>query len=44
MCPLCLSTLGWVIAGGASAGTLGVLIARPRNKGKDHDHDHDRNS
>ena len=39
MCPLCLSTLGWIVAGGASAGAgaLGVLIALPRKKGKDHD-------
>jgi hypothetical protein len=41
MCPLCLSTLGWIVAGGASAGA-GVLIARPRKKGREHD-DHDRN-
>ena len=44
MCPLCLSTLGWLVAGGASAGTLGLLIARPRKKGRSEDDDHDRNS
>lgn len=44
MCPLCLSTLGWVIAGGAStgAGALGLLIARARKKGSDDDK-YDRN-
>ena len=42
MCPLCISTLGWIIAGGASAGAgaLGALIALPRKKGRDHDEDH----
>ena len=33
MCPLCLSTLGWVVVGGVSAGSAGTLLAWSKKKG-----------
>jgi hypothetical protein len=41
MCPICLSTLGWIaVGGGAGSGTLGVLfIAFKRRQSKEEDHD-----
>jgi hypothetical protein len=44
MCPLCLSTLGWLALGGASAGGLGALLAKRCRKGNDDGDDHDQSS
>jgi hypothetical protein len=33
MCPLCLSTLAWLAAGTVSAGGIGTLLVRRRQKG-----------
>jgi hypothetical protein len=45
MCPLCLSALGWIAAGGMSSAGVGALIAwRRRSKGDDHDDSSDRHS
>ena len=42
MCPLCLSTLGWIaLGGGAGSGTLGALIVAVR-RGKSKEENDDR--
>lgn len=37
MCPLCLSTLGWIVLGGGTAGggLAGLILAVRRSKPKD---------
>jgi hypothetical protein len=42
MCPLCLSTLAWLDAGTVSAGGIGTLLVKRRQKGKDDDDTPDR--
>jgi hypothetical protein len=39
MCPLCLSALGWIAAGGVSAAGFGALLVRRRGKGNDDGYD-----
>jgi hypothetical protein len=41
MCPICLSTLGWIaVGGGAGSGTLAALfVGLKRRKSKEEDHD-----
>jgi hypothetical protein len=41
MCPICLSTLGWIaVGGGAGSGTLAALfVGFKRRKSKEEDHD-----
>ena len=39
MCPLCLSTLGWIALGGGTGGgaIAGLILAVKRNKQKEED-------
>jgi hypothetical protein len=39
MCPLCLSALGWIAAGGVSAAGFGALLVRRHGKGNCHGDD-----
>jgi len=41
MCPVCLSTLGWIaVGGGAGSGTIAALfVGLKRRKSKDQDDD-----
>lgn len=41
MCPLCLSTLGWIALGGGTGGgaLAGLILAVRRQKRKDEDHE-----
>ena len=41
MCPLCLSTLGWIAVGGTGSGTLAALIIAVRRR-KPEEEDNDR--
>ncbi|HKC04158.1 MAG TPA: hypothetical protein VKC17_12740 [Sphingomicrobium sp.] len=45
MCPICLSTLGWIaVGGGAGSGTLAALfVGFKRRKSKEEDHDRSSN-
>lgn len=41
MCPLCLSTLGWIALGGGTGGgaLAGLILAVRRQKSKEEDND-----
>lgn len=41
MCPMCLSTLGWIALGGGTGGgaLAGLILAVRRYKTKDEDHE-----
>ena len=44
MCPLCLSALGWIAAGGASLAGIGLLFVKPTRNGEDDDDTPDRHA
>jgi hypothetical protein len=40
MCPLCLSALAWIAAGGVSTAGLAALLVKRREEGDDDGDDH----